>query len=87
MQGVMQPRQTAPNGCRRFVRFPRLAPDFGIPYSRMHIDRLEKAGQFPKRVPLGPNSVAWIEDEIIAWQADRIAARDRPPEPEPAQAA
>jgi len=87
MQGVTQPRQAAPYGGRRFVRFPRLAPDFGITYSRMHIDRLEKLGRFPKRVPLGENSVAGLEDEIIAWQDERIAARDRPPEPEPAEAA
>ena len=46
----------------------------------MHIDRLEKAGQFPKRVKLAENSVAWLEDEIIAWQAERIAARDQAPE-------
>ena len=84
MQEVTQPRSAAPYGCRRFVRFPRLAPDFGIPYSRMHIDRLEKLGRFPKRVALGPNSVAWVEDEIIAWQAERIAARDQPT---PAEAA
>jgi predicted DNA-binding transcriptional regulator AlpA len=38
-------------------------------------------------VPLGENSVAGLEDEIIAWQDERIAARDRPPEPEPAEAA
>lgn len=60
---------------RRFLRFPELRERCGIPYSRMHIDRLEKAGRFPKRVQLGENSVAWLEDEIVAWQAERIADR------------
>lgn len=80
-------QQPNPQADRRFVRFPELNARFGIDYSRMHIDRLEKCGRFPRRVPLGLNSVAWVEDEIIAWQAERIAARDRSPEPEPAQAA
>ena len=47
----------------------------GIPYSRMHIDRLEKGGQFPKRVPIGGNSVAWLEDEIDDWIKGRAALR------------
>ncbi len=34
-------------------------------YSFAHIDRLEKAGKFPKRVTLGPNRVGWIEQEIL----------------------
>jgi prophage regulatory protein len=46
-------------------------------YSFAHIDRLEAEGRFPKRVRLGVNRVAWVEDEITAWIADRIAERDR----------
>lgn len=46
-------------------------------YSPQHIARLEKAGQFPKRVPLGPNRVGWVEEEIDKWIEDRIAERDR----------
>jgi prophage regulatory protein len=38
-----------------------------IPYTPQHIARLEKAGQFPKRVQLGPSRVGWLESEIIAW--------------------
>jgi predicted DNA-binding transcriptional regulator AlpA len=29
-----------------------------VPYTRMHIGRLEKAGKFPQRVQLGPKRVA-----------------------------
>lgn len=28
------------------------------------LDRWEKEGRFPQRVVLGPNSVAWFEDEV-----------------------
>ena len=35
-----------------------------IPYSRRHIDRLEVAGKFPKRVAIGDRRVGWVESEI-----------------------
>jgi prophage regulatory protein len=45
-------------------------------YSPAHIDRLEKAGLFPKRVRLGPGRVGWIEDEVLDWLQRKINARD-----------
>ena len=42
-------------------------------FSPAHIDRLEKAGLFPKRVRLGQNRVVWIEHEVEQWILDRIA--------------
>jgi prophage regulatory protein len=45
-------------------------------YSPAHIDRLEKAGRFPKRVQLGPCRVGWIEAEVLAWLETRIKQRD-----------
>ena len=47
----------------------------GIPYSFQHIARLEKAGQFPQRVQLGPCRVAWCYDEVCAWIDERIGRR------------
>lgn len=35
-----------------------------------------KAGTFPAPVQLGPKSVGWVQSEIDAWLAARIAARD-----------
>ena len=35
-----------------------------------------KAGTFPAPIQLGPKSVGWVESEINAWLAARIAARD-----------
>ena len=47
-----------------------------VKYSAQHIARLEKAGQFPKRLRLGPNRVAWILAEVEAWIEERLAKRD-----------
>lgn len=46
-----------------------------VPYTRTHIGRLEKAGRFPKRVPLGLNRVGWVLVEVEAWIEGRKAAR------------
>jgi prophage regulatory protein len=59
----------------RIIRFHDLRERFGITWSRMHVDRLEKAGQFPGRVSLGGNTVGWIEAEILAWLRAKMAAR------------
>ncbi len=44
-------------------------------YSSQHIARLEAAGQFPKRVQLGPNRVGWVEAEVLEWLEQRLAQR------------
>ena len=44
-------------------------------YSPAHIDRMEKAGRFPKRVQLGPCRVGWVESEVLAWLNERIKKR------------
>jgi len=35
-----------------------------------------KAQTFPAPIQLGPKAVGWIESEINAWLAARVAARD-----------
>lgn len=45
-------------------------------YTPQHIARLEKAGQFPKRVQLGPSRVGWIESEVLDWLDERINRRE-----------
>lgn len=47
-----------------------------VPYTPQHILRLEKEGKFPRRVQVGPNRVAWVEAEVEAWIAARVAERD-----------
>jgi prophage regulatory protein len=46
--------------------------------SRSSIYDLIAAGRFPKPVPLGRRTVAWIEAEVTDWQKHRVIERDRP---------
>ena len=57
----------------RFLRFPQLKPEKGIPYTREHLLRLEKVGKFPRRVQISDRAVGWVEDEIDAWQAEKAS--------------
>lgn len=60
----------------------------GIRYSRQHLDRLEKAGKFPRRIKLTPNGrVGWLASEIHAWIHERIRrSRDDGSTPPPSDA-
>jgi prophage regulatory protein len=49
----------------------------GVPYSKPHLWRLEKAGKFPKRVPVGAGRYAYVEAEIDKWIEDRVRERDQ----------
>jgi prophage regulatory protein len=62
----------------RILRYQQLKSEKGITFSREHIRRLELAGRFPKRVRLaeGGDHYGYVEDEIDAYLAKRIAARD-----------
>jgi prophage regulatory protein len=59
----------------KFLRRPEVEKITGLPRSSIY-ERMA-AGHFPKSVPLGGRSVAWLEAEIIVWQKKRIADRDR----------
>jgi prophage regulatory protein len=51
----------------------------GFRYSRTHLWRLVKAGQFPKPVKLGGGARnAWIESEIDEFISAMMAERDGP---------
>ena len=47
------------------LRWPELSKVTKL--SRSTVDRLEKLGQFPKRVKLGPRAVAWRRVDIEGW--------------------
>jgi prophage regulatory protein len=49
----------------RIIRKPELLKILGV--SHPTVWRWEKAGLFPKRIPLGPNSSGWIESEVYTW--------------------
>ena len=56
-----------PRDC--FLRFDSVAEMVGL--SRTTIWRMERRGEFPKRVQLGRNSVAWRLSQISAWMGGR----------------
>ena len=59
----------------RLIRKPELMARIGL--SDVTIWRLEKRGQFPKRLKIGGNSVGWLESEISEWMTAKAAERDR----------
>lgn len=38
--------------------------------SRVTVYRRERAGRFPRRIRLGPNSVGWYEGDFEEWLSD-----------------
>ncbi len=44
---------------------------------RSMVYQLEAAGGFPRRVKLATRAVGWVESEVRAWIAARIATRDQ----------
>ncbi len=39
-----------------------------ILFSPSHVRRLEKRGEFPSRIPLGPCRVGWLLSEVLEWR-------------------
>lgn len=63
----------------RFVRESECFERSGL--SRTTRWRLEKRGEFPARVKIGPNCVAWRLSELIEWQEScPIASTSSPAE-------
>ena len=48
-----------------------------VPWSRAHVQRLEDAGRFPRRVRLGQGRVAWVRREIEEHIEALIRQRDQ----------
>lgn len=59
---------------QRILRRPEVEAVTGLStttiYERMAL------GTFPRPIPLGRKSVGWLESELIAWQRERITARE-----------
>jgi prophage regulatory protein len=60
----------------RILSYDELRPVKGIPYSKVHIWRLEKDGKFPKRIPLGQSRHGWVDTEIDDWLKECMASRN-----------
>jgi prophage regulatory protein len=39
-----------------------------------HLERLEAAGKFPRRIRISPRAAGWLESEINEYIRDRIIA-------------
>jgi prophage regulatory protein len=59
---------------RRLLDYQTLR-ERGIPWTRVHLARLEAAGKFPRHIDVGENSVAWFEDEIDDFLEMKAAER------------
>jgi prophage regulatory protein len=70
------PEITVKRTGRRLLTFADLKAR-GIPWSRVHVGRLEAARKFPLHIDVGENSVAWFEDEIDDFLEEKAAERDR----------
>jgi prophage regulatory protein len=56
----------------QILRLPQVCVVTGL--RRSMIYQLEADQRFPKRIKIGIRAVGWIEGEIQAWVAKRIAA-------------
>lgn len=54
-----------------------------VPYTPQHIRRLEKAGEFPRRMQLGQNRIGWRLMDIEAWLVARTPPETYRADPEP----
>lgn len=70
----------------RLLRIDEVTSRVGL--SRTTIWRREREGEFPARVKLSGNAVAWREDEVEEWIEGRPRVRtghaDEPDDPQPA---
>jgi prophage regulatory protein len=69
---------------RSFLRLPNVKARTGLGKSSIYLGVTR--GDFPAPISLGARAVAWLEDEIEQWIANRVE-RSRPGVQRPAQAA
>jgi prophage regulatory protein len=69
----------------KLIDFKSLAIAKGINYSRDHLRRKCKAGEFPKPIAVSDHRIGWIEAEVDDWLAGKKRARDTKPLTSPAE--
>jgi prophage regulatory protein len=57
----------------RILRLSQVIEATGLGKTKIY--ELQAAGQFPMRVQVTTHAVGWIEEEVQAWLALRVAAR------------
>jgi len=58
----------------RFLNYSALR-DKGVPYTRVHLNRLINADKFPAPIALSNKRIAWVESEIDEWMARLVENR------------
>lgn len=64
-----------PNPVAKFWRKRAVCTFAG--FSPSTLDRRISAKDFPAPIKLGPNTIAWLAEEVQQWAADRVAERDQ----------
>jgi prophage regulatory protein len=72
---AIRPEVTGRKTGRRLLDYQAIRAR-GIPWTRVHLARLEAAGKFPLHIDVGENTIAWFEDEIDDFIDAKAAARD-----------
>lgn len=57
----------------KVIRISQVVNMTGVGRSTLY--RWISEGQFPQQVNLGPASVGWLEQEVLAWIAERMCQR------------
>lgn len=58
------------------VTTARLREFYGVEFSKAQLNRLENQGIFPRRIWIGGKTPCWMRDEVEAYLATRIDARE-----------
>jgi prophage regulatory protein len=58
----------------RLLRLPQVIQQTGLKKTKLY--ELQKEGAFPMRIQITSHSVGWIEEEVNAWIAGRVAASE-----------
>ena len=61
----------------KFLSYFELKSVKGIPYTRRHLRDLCENDKFPKPVPISSARIGWIEEEVDAWLAQKVAQRGK----------
>lgn len=76
---MVEPAETAVKPVRRLIRRPEVERLTSLSRSSIYW-RNQNDPEWPKPVPLGPNTVAWVESEVLAWvslQVERARGGNR----------
>ena len=71
------PRPASPITPIRILRLGQVIGVTGLGKTKIY--ELQAAGHFPMRVQITAHTVGWVEEEVQAWLARRVAARPAPP--------